>query len=184
VDAADSAFADGEGGYFTTAADATDVPLTRPRVAQDNATPSGIGIMAEVLARLYHLTGDANWRGRTEAVLRSCSGDPRRLSGMPSVLAAADLLEEAASVVVVGSRSDPRTQALLTAALAAPDPAVVVVQIAETQGLNPAHPAYGRSTVAGAPAAYLCRRSVCSLPVSDPEALRQMLRTRSSPSAS
>jgi uncharacterized protein YyaL (SSP411 family) len=179
VEAADIAFADGEGGYFTTAADASDVPLTRPRVAQDNATPSGIGIMAEVLARLYHLTGDEGWRRRTEAVVRSCSGDPRRLSGMPSVLAAVDLLEAAACVVIVGAAADPRTQALRTAAIAAPDPAVVVLQVAETSGLNPSHPAYGRSTLDGAPAAYLCRQSVCSLPVADPAVLAQMVRSRS-----
>ncbi len=49
-------------GYFTTAADAADLPLgagARPRTPADNATPSGNGLMAEVLARLHHLTGDA-----------------------------------------------------------------------------------------------------------------------------
>ena len=43
---------------------------------------------------------------------------------MPTMLAAADLLEEGASVVVVGANS----AALAAAALSAPDPAVVVLR--------------------------------------------------------
>ena len=42
---ATQAFADGHGGYYTTAADAADVPLARPRTAADNATPAGNGVL-------------------------------------------------------------------------------------------------------------------------------------------
>ncbi len=66
ANAAQAAFGDWHGGFFTTAADATDVPLSRPRSAADNATPSGNGMMAEVLARLFHLTGEAHWRARAD----------------------------------------------------------------------------------------------------------------------
>ena len=83
-------------GYYTTAADATDVPLARPRTAADNATPAGNGVMAEVFARLWHLTGDRAWRERAEALLRAFTGKPDQLAAMPTLLAAADLLEEAA----------------------------------------------------------------------------------------
>ena len=62
VRATEEKFADGHGGFYTTADDATDVPLARPRTAADNATPAGAGIIAEVFARLFHLTGDAAWR--------------------------------------------------------------------------------------------------------------------------
>ena len=61
--AAETAFADGQGGYYTTAADASDVPLARPRTAADNATPAGNGLLAEVFARLWHLTGDSGVAG-------------------------------------------------------------------------------------------------------------------------
>ncbi|MGH7154842.1 MAG: thioredoxin domain-containing protein, partial [Acetobacteraceae bacterium] len=39
ADAAMTHFRDGAGGFFTTADDATDVPLARPRTAADDATP-------------------------------------------------------------------------------------------------------------------------------------------------
>ncbi len=102
AEAAQAAFSDGQGGFFTTAADATDVPLARPRTAADNATPAGNGLLAEVFARLWHLTGDANWRTRCEALLRAFTGNPDQLAAMPTLLAAADLLEEGAAVVVAG----------------------------------------------------------------------------------
>ena len=73
-------FSDDHGGFYTTADDAADVPLARPRTAADNATPAGVGLLAEVLARLFHLTGDTAWGARTEALLRAFS-DPERIAG-------------------------------------------------------------------------------------------------------
>jgi uncharacterized protein YyaL (SSP411 family) len=174
VAAAETAFADGHGGFFTTAVDATDVPLTRPRSAADNATPSGNGLMAEVLARLFHLTGDASWRTRAEAVLRAFAGQADQLTGMPTLLGATDLLEEGATAVVAGTDR----AALAAVALGAPDPAVMVLRAADTAELPVAHPAFGKAAGPDDAAVFVCRRSVCSLPVSDPTVLGGMLRTR------
>ena len=171
-------FSDGHGGFYTTADDATDVPLARPRTAADNATPAGVGLLGEVYARLLHLTGDAAWRTRTEALLRAFT-DPERISGMPGLLSAADLLEEAATVVVAGDPADRRAQALTAAALRAPDPSVVVLRAANPNALPDGHPAFGKGPVAGTPAAYVCRRSVCGLPVTDVSALQGQLAARS-----
>jgi uncharacterized protein YyaL (SSP411 family) len=177
VRATEAHFADGHGGFYTTADDATDVPLARPRTAADNAMPAGAGLMAEVLARLFHLTGDAAWRSQAEAALRAFA-DVERISGMPGVLSAADLLEEAATVVIAGDPADARAQALLTAALGAPDPAVVVLRAPQPDALPTGHPAYGKGPVGSAPAAYLCRRSVCGLPIGDAGSLRRSLNAR------
>ncbi|MGE0225114.1 MAG: thioredoxin domain-containing protein [Acetobacteraceae bacterium] len=179
VETTEAAFADGQGGFYTTAADANDVPLSRPRTASDNATPAGNGVMAEVLARLFHLTGEPRWRARAEALLRAFTGDPQALTGMPGMLVSADLLEEAASVVIAGEPSDPRAQALAHAALTAPDPAVVVMRAASPDAVPPGHPAHGKEPEPeGTPVAYVCRGGVCGLPVTDPGALSGMLRTR------
>jgi uncharacterized protein YyaL (SSP411 family) len=169
-------FADPAGGYHITADDADDVPLMRGRNAGDNATPAGNGLIAEVFARLYHLTGDAVWRARAEGVFTAFSGQPDQFAGMPTLLAAADLLEEAASVVIVGGAE--RAAALAGVALSAPDPAIVVLRVADASSLPAAHPAHGKSPGAAGAAAFVCRRSVCSLPVADPAALAAMLRRR------
>ena len=67
---------------------------------------------------------------------------------------------------------------LLATALAAPDPATVVLQVQATDALPPLHPAHGKGSH---PAAYLCRGNVCSLPVTDPATLAKMLHARSQP---
>jgi uncharacterized protein YyaL (SSP411 family) len=186
AEAALTFFADGHGGFYTSASDATDVPLARPRTAHDNATPAANGLLTEVFARLWRLTGEAAWRGHAEALLRAFMGNADHLAQMPTLLAAADLLAEGATVVVVG-RSDslpptagggevsPPAAHLLAVALAAPDPATIVLQVQATDALPPSHPAYGKTA---APAAYVCRGNVCSLPVADPAVLAEMLQAR------
>lgn len=171
VSAAETYFSDDVGGFYTTASDAADVPLARPRTAADNATPAGPGIMAEVYARLFHLTGDTTWRSRAEGVLRAFAADADRIAGMPGMLAAADLLAEAASVVVAGDPAAPGTEALLDAALCAPDPAVIVLRAPIADALPAVHPAFGKGPVGDAPAAYVCRQNVCGLPITDAGAL-------------
>ena len=173
--------ADGEGSYFTTASDATDIPLgaaARPRIVADNATPAGNGVMAEVLARLYHLTGETAWRRRAEALLIAFGGLGDRLAAAPTLLAAADLLEAGATVVVAGAADAPATLGLLAAALAAPDPAVMVLRAPDADALPQTHPAFGKTAIDGKPAAYLCRGNVCGLPITDPAQLASQLRSR------
>ena len=176
AEAAVAHFADGAGGYCTTADDAADVPLARPRSAADDATPAGAGLLAEVFARLWHLTGERIWRERAEALLRAFAGGGEQFAGMPTLLAAADLLEEVATVVIAGPAGDPRTEALARAALTAPDPAVVVLRAAAPAALPVSHPAHGKP--ADPPAAYVCRGGTCGLPETDPAKLSAGLRAR------
>ena len=171
-------FGDDAGGFFTTADDAVDVPLARPRTAADNATPAGNGLIAEVYARLWHLTGEPLWRDRADAVLRAFTGIPDQLAAMPTLLAAADLLEEAADVVIVGPSDGTLGHALTAATLAGPDPATVVLRAPTPDVLPASHPAHGKTAGPEGAAAYVCRRNVCGLPVTDPAVLTAMLRAR------
>jgi uncharacterized protein YyaL (SSP411 family) len=175
---AETWFADAGASYFTTASDAADVPLGaagRPRTVTDGATPSGNGMMAEALARLHHLTGEASYADRARAVLGAFSGLADRLAGAPRLLAAADLLEEGGVIVVTGSDGDATAQALHNVALSAPDPAICVLRIGSVANLPVAHPAYGKDAAGGPPAAYLCRAGLCEMPITEPAALRARL---------
>lgn len=130
--------------------------------------------MAEVLARLFHLTGAADWRARADAVLTAFTGQADQLAGMPTLLAAADLLEEGASVVIVGADA----AALVEAAGHAPDPAVMVLRARDTGALPADHPAHGKTAAAHEAVAYVCRRNVCGLPITNAASLSEALRTR------
>jgi len=62
-------FADtGQGGYYFSSVQATDV-IARMRHGNDNAVPSGNGVMVGVLTRLWLLPGDDTYGRRAEAVV-------------------------------------------------------------------------------------------------------------------
>ncbi len=169
-------FGDGAGAFYTTAADATDIPLgaeIRPRIVADNATPSGNGLMAEVFARLFHITGAPLWRERAEATLAAFSGREEMLQACPTLLAAASLLVEGGTIVVTGPMADPAAASLLATARANPDPTLAVLAIGPETEISPAHPAAGKA--GASPAAMLCRRQTCGLPVTTPAALAALI---------
>jgi uncharacterized protein YyaL (SSP411 family) len=133
--------------------------------------------MAEVLVRLFHLTGDAAWADRARRLIGAFSGLGDGLVAAPTLLAAADLLEAGILVVVAGDPALPVTQELLKAALAAADPAVSVLR-ASGANLPAGHPAHGKSAPAAMAGAFVCQGGTCELPVTDPAALAGRLKSR------
>ena len=163
------------GGYYFTATDADDV-IARTKNAHDNATPAGNGVMAEVLARLYHLTGDDDYRRRCEALIAAFSGDAAK-NPYPHVtlIDAAQFLAEATQMVVIGDPDDTETRDLVAARNRASLPASVLTIIASSDALDAGHPAAGKARVDGKATAYVCRGPVCSAPLTDPQAFRDYL---------
>ena len=166
-------FGDGAGGLYLTARDAADVPGARPRHAHDGATPSGAGLLAEVFARLWHLTDEARWREATERLIRAFSGAQEGIGGSPLLLLAADMLERGGSIVIDGPLADGRAQALAQTALAAPDPALVVLRL--DRRLWPDGAPRADLPLASEPIALLCQGQTCSPPVTTPEALKALM---------
>ena len=174
-------FGDADGSFFITAHDAADVPGARPRHPHDGATPSGVGLMAEVLARLHHLTGRQRWRDAAERLIRAFTGAPDMLPQSPLLLAAADFLERGIVVVVVGATDDPAALALVQCGLSSPDPATCVLRAIDGADRPNDSPAWGKTLVNRAPAAYVCRGQTCTLPVATPRQLRSLMKAGASP---
>ena len=177
AEAAQEKFGAEDGGFYLTARDAADGLILRPRPGHDGVTPSGASLMAEVFARLHHLTDDPVWREAAERLIRAASGAREALAQNPLLLAAADFLQRGGCVVVEGPLADPLAQALAHAALAAPDPAICVLRL--DRALWPQGAPGGRPALPQTPAAMVCRGQTCGLPVSDVEGLRGELRGRS-----
>ena len=70
VDYALAHFADSNGGYYDTP-DQHEPLVTRPKDVQDNATPSGSGMLATVLLRLAAFSGDTRYTEAAETLLGS-----------------------------------------------------------------------------------------------------------------
>jgi len=165
------------GGYFATADDG---PLTPVRIkpVRDSASASGNAQMIEALVRLYHLHGDDVLRARAQRTLLAVAGS-QHLSGPrgAGLVNAVETLHASLQVVVIGQRTDHNTKALIDMVYASSAPTLSLLVILPGAILPLSHPAYGKVQVDGIVTAYVCRGSVCALPVSGPKALSETLRT-------
>jgi uncharacterized protein YyaL (SSP411 family) len=159
------------GGYFFTADDA-EALIVRTKQAHDQPNPSGNGVMVEVLARLYYLTGKDGYRARAEATVAAFAGElQRNVFGFGALLNANELLLAALQVVIIGRHDDPDTAAMRRAVLSVSLPNLVLAVIEPGTPLPASHPAAGKTQVGGRVTAYLCEGQACSPPVTDPQEL-------------
>ena len=163
------------GGYFFAADDVDDL-IVRTKTAFDNATPAGNAVLAEVLVRLYHLTGKDDYRQQVDGIFGAFSGElERNIYALTALVSAFDLARDPVQVVIIGESGDAATGDLLRA-LHGPSLANKIVQAIAPGGDLPAgHPATGKSQIDGRPTAYVCRGPTCSLPLTDPGALKSAL---------
>lgn len=166
------------GGYFFTAADAPGL-LLRTKSGLDTAVPSGNGLMAEVLARLYHLTGEDDYRARAQRTIDAFSGQvSQQFPNLATLLGAFELLQDGRQIVVVGDPASAETRELYRVVAEASLPTRILLPVLPGQSLPPGHPAHGKAEVDGRATAYVCRGQVCSTPVTSAKALRERLVTR------
>ncbi|HET9681781.1 MAG TPA: thioredoxin domain-containing protein [Candidatus Limnocylindrales bacterium] len=169
-------FADPGGGFFDTADDHERL-VARPKVVQDNATPSGSALATFVLLRLAALTGEGRYRSAAERAISTITPFAVRYpTAFAMWLQAIDLeLADVAEVAVVGDPAEPATEALLAIASGTYAPARVVACAPPDQADSAIPLLRDRPTIDGRPTAYVCRAFACRTPVSDPDALREQL---------
>jgi uncharacterized protein YyaL (SSP411 family) len=170
----DRHYADSEhGGYYLTADDAEGL-IIRPHSSVDDAIPNHTGLIAQNLARLTVLTGEARWRTQTDALFAALL--PRaagNIFGHLSLLNALDLHLTANEIVVVGRGS--QADALLAAARRLPHANSIVLHPLRPDTLGSTHPTRAKLNAVKSSAAFVCRRQRCSLPVTEPDALIELV---------
>ena len=169
------------GGYFFTADDA-EALIVRTKTAIDNATPSGNGTMVGVNARLWLLTGEESCRDRAEAICATFADDVVQNPLAHGILLLnMDLIHRPVQVVIVGSRGEAATEALIDQVRRAGRMDLVLQVIADGAPLPDGHPATGKGAVDGKATAYVCIGPVCSLPVTTADALADLLEAAGRP---
>ena len=164
------------GGFFTTGADAEPL-VSRPKDLFDNAVPSANSVLALELQRLALLTGEEAYETAAVGAMRLLRDMVQRSpSGFGHLLQAIDFYTgDPAEIVIVDSSATSRTGSLLAALKSRFVPnKVVVVSSGASEGAEEVPLLEGRTSVA-APTAFVCRRGVCKLPVTTPEALLEQL---------
>jgi len=176
ADEADRHHRDPAGGGYFLAADDAERLIVRTKSAADAATPSGNGTMTGVLARLWHLTGEASYRDAADGLASAFAGEvARNFFPLATLLTGTELLYGAVQVVVVGDPADPASRALRRAVLDLALPDRVLVSVTPGADLPPGHPAAGKGMVGGRPAAYVCRGMACAPPATTPAELASLL---------
>jgi uncharacterized protein YyaL (SSP411 family) len=166
------------GGYFFAADDTSDL-ITRVKSATDAAVPSGNGTMVGVLTRLALLTGDDGYRRRAESIIGAFSGElSRNFFPLATLINNAELAQKPLQIVLAGNPDTSGFAELRRAVYRVSLPNRVVQAVAPGEQLPPDHPAQGKGPVDGNAAAYVCEGPVCSLPLTDAEALVDNLTQR------
>jgi uncharacterized protein YyaL (SSP411 family) len=172
-------FADDEqGGFFTTGTDA-EALIVRPKDFQDNATPSENSLACDGLLRLSSLTGDPDAATRAERWLATLTPV---LGEHPSAFAfALEALQRVVrpplEIAIVGD-AGPAFEALVDVVRTRVLPGAVRVVASPGTGAELTPLLVDRALVDGRPAAYVCERFACRLPVTDAASLAAELDAR------
>lgn len=163
------------GGFFTAALDAGP-SLVRLKPVIDDPNTSGNARMAEVLALLYYLKGEAKHRDRAGKTLLAVGGAAKEAAPeMAGLFNAAETLDATLQIVLIGRRGNDATDALFNLVMETSLPNRAVDIIAPGTVLPEGHPARYKEQLDGKATAYVCRGTVCSLPVTGPKELTETL---------
>jgi uncharacterized protein YyaL (SSP411 family) len=160
------------GGYFFTPDDASDL-ITRIRAAFDNAAPSGNGMMLEVLASLYYLTGKSAYRDQAERQIGAFAGQAlHNAVPLASFLSGMDYFLNGVHIVICAGAG---TEMLLRAVEDCCVPNRILSVLVDGQQCPEGHPAHGKQAIDNQATAFVCLNQTCSLPITDPKILRGIL---------
>jgi uncharacterized protein YyaL (SSP411 family) len=164
-------FWDGHAEMFFDAA-ASDELIVRPRSLFDNPIPSGNASMISALLRLEAITGEGRYQALANRALRI---DPQLLErAAPSLgylLGALDLSHRGALQIAIVPGQEGTAEAMARAVFDRYLPnRVLAIGAGDRPGLLA-----GRTAREGKATGYLCEHFVCSLPVTDPDALALQL---------
>jgi hypothetical protein len=166
-----------DGGFFDTSDD-HETLITRPRELQDNAVPSGNAMAAFVLLRLAGLSSEPRY---AELAQRSLSQVQPLLAryplGFAQWLIALDYaLSHPREIAIVGDPEAADTRALLEVCTTGYHPHQIVA-LGTTDAEASAVPLLqARSQIEGRATAYVCHDFTCRAPVTDPDALKALLK--------
>lgn len=167
-----------EGAFFFTSSDHEEL-ISRSKSAFDGSVPSGNSVAALNLLRLFYLTEKQEYLSKAEKLLRLFyNALEQNPFGFSNMLCTLDFfLRRPKEIVVLGNRQAPRTREMLTAVHSLFLPNKTLVCLEPQQGETLPSVFAGKTQLDGKVTAYVCENFTCSLPVTDAEALTQLLRS-------
>jgi uncharacterized protein YyaL (SSP411 family) len=186
ADETERRFADPSGGWFMTGG-GHETLIAREKPAYDGAEPSGTSVALMNAVRLAVVLDEDRWRRVAEGAFRAHASDfterPLGLTeGLLALEFASDNPREIAIVWPDGAADGAAPLREVLRRTFVPSRAVAMgsaSQLAALGAQTPAVPfARDKPAAGGRPTAYVCRRGICELPVTDPVAFESQLRRR------
>ncbi len=171
-DKLDQDYSDGEGGYYLTSKDASDL-IVRPRCDTDEANPSAASLILEGLIRHSHLANDADVLNAVDKLAANLySISKKRPYGMAGFANAVHSLHNHKHVLI-NSKSDKDASAFVKEVNLHPSLCLTVSLKDQDDSKN--H--LGLKTVqSGSESnAIICNNKTCSAPISNPVELKKAL---------
>lgn len=170
---------DGQGCFYMTGSFHESL-LTRPQNTYDLSMPSGNSVATHVMLRLYHITGDAKFLDVCHAAVCSTfhasAENPFAFGYMLNVMSM--LLAGPREVTALNASADIRDVLCLEYM---PDSFVITIDDANTlESLSDYQFFAGKIFDHDNTSVYVCRNSVCSLPMRDADEIRSALGLSSS----
>ncbi len=151
------------GGFYFTSND-HEALIVRNKDFNDNATPSGNSVGADVLLRLTRISGDERYERFSVTILKHAATKIRQYpQGFGRALAAIEFyLADKKEVVVIGPKGNDLEREVLSRYL--PNVVTILSDDPET-GRSELSLLAGRGMIDGKAAAYVCENYVCAQPV-------------------
>ncbi len=142
----------------------------------DQVMPAPNSLLIPVLYKLFVLTGDESYRERCNALIEAFSAELTRTPlSLPNYVNAIDTVLIGLHIVIIGDRTNARTQELEHAVLGRSLPVKLLTIVKSSDDLPASHPAHGKQKESGQPTAYICQNQNCSPAFTNPVALSQFL---------
>jgi uncharacterized protein YyaL (SSP411 family) len=164
------------GGYYLAADDTSDLIL-RPLSASDDAVPNPNATMLQNLADLYSLSGYTDYLARADSLLGAFQGAAQTMAiGYTGLLSGALSLVAPQHIVIAGNKiseeAAPWQKALSEVSL----PDAIKQWVVDGEAIPASSPAAGKGRADGKITAYVCIGQRCSLPMTEPELLKEKLK--------
>jgi uncharacterized protein YyaL (SSP411 family) len=165
------------GGFFATADDHEKL-LVRSKPSNDGAVPSGNSVHALNLLRLYQVTTDDRYLVRADRLFAAMGGLlAADATSMPDLLLALDFRTDATKQIVIAATTAAAAEPLVDVLKRTFMPnAVLVVAGDDGAGIADIVPLTAGKRSGDGATAYVCERSRCQLPTTDPAVLAGQLK--------
>ncbi len=164
------------GGYYLAADDTSDLIL-RPLSASDDSVPNPNATMLQNLADLYSFTGDTSYLKRADGLLDAFQGAAQTMAiAYTGLLSGALTLIAPQHIVIAGDKTSGEAARWRKALSEVSLPDAIEQWVADGEAIPAASLAGGKSPIEGKIAAYVCINQRCSMPVTEPELLKEKLK--------